>query len=494
MALKTNEEGRSLIDAASTRADDRVRDTVLIVDDDETLSRLVAFELGGEDLETVAAGTGRAALELLEAGGIGTVILDLGLPDTNGHDLLGRIIERWPYVPVVVLTGRDEVDDVVACMRLGAADYVHKPFERTRLITSVRNALQQHRLRRRLETMSDALHGDRHFETFVGDSPALHRALDLLRRVAHSDVSVLVQGESGTGKELAARALHRQSPRRDGPFVAVNCGAIPETLIESELFGHEKGAFTGALQTRLGVFERAEGGTLFLDEIGELRADLQVRLLRVLEERAITRVGGTRSRAVDVRVVAATHRDLEAGFGQGDFREDLYYRLAVFPVTLPSLRERDDDVMLLARHFLVARAHEEKRPELIDFTPDAETALRSHTWRGNVRELRNVITRAVLLEEGPAISLGSLPDDVVCSAFPDRNGASNADAAPHVGAEEQGDVEQASGEITPLADLERDAILRALRVTDGNVQEAARRLGIGRATIYRKLERYELDG
>ncbi len=449
------------------------------------LLRLVERELRMEGIETVSAVSGADALRVVDEESPAAVVLDLLLPDGDGKDLLSRLTAERPDLPVVVLTVQDAVDEVVECMRRGAVDFIHKPFDRARLVASVRNAVTQGSLRRRLAHLADALRSGEGFGALLGGSAAMQRALELLRRASESDVTVLLEGESGTGKEVAARAIHAEGPRRAGPFVAVNCGAIPEGLIESELFGHERGAFTGAVAMRLGCFESADGGTLLLDEVGDLRADLQVRLLRVLQERRIQRVGATATRAVDVRVVAATNRDLRSEVAAGRFREDLYYRLAVFPVRLPPLRDRDGDVPLLAAEFRRRFAARHRRPAAA-FTPEAARALAAFPWPGNVRQLENAVERAVILEDGPAVSLASLPDEVVIGhegAAPvigDGTGPAPGPAADPAGA----------AGIVPLDDEERRIILRALSLTGWNVQEAAQRLGISRATIYRKIERY----
>ena len=460
---------------------------ILIIEDDESFRRLVAFELDGMGLTCEGAATAAEGLARIEAGIPGVVLLDLDLPDMGGQQVLERIRATWRHLPVIVLTGDDDVQSVVACMQSGATDYVHKPFEKTRLLTSVTNALEQSRLRRRVASLASELHGGERFGQFLGEAPCMMAALDLLRRAAANDVTVLVTGESGTGKEMAASALHAHSIRRSGPMIAVNCGALPENLVESELFGHERGAFTGAVSARQGVFERADGGTLFLDEVGELKLDLQVRLLRVLEERAITRVGGERQRDVDVRIVAATNRDLKAEIARGLFREDLYYRLAIFPVELPPLRERGADIGILAEHFLLKSATEYDRP-ILGITAEARRSLELYQWPGNVRELQNVIARATIVEDDERLSLISLPDDVVCAAYPH-----DQLDAPRRRTDDSGESERVDpGGIRPFAEEERAIVLRALQLTSWNVQDAARRLGIGRATIYRKIELYEL--
>ncbi len=475
--------------------------TVLLVDDDTKLIRLLEHEIRDAGYNPLAATTGEEAIERFQRDEPDVVVLDLHLPDVSGIELLGRFRRESPEVPVVVLTAQGAVEAVVECMRLGAVDYVQKPFDRTRLITSVKKAHDHGNLQWRLSALTAELRKGEGFDRILGESPAIRRCVDLLKRAVASDVTVLLEGDSGTGKEVAARALHAESARRSGPFVAVNCGAIPEGLIESELFGHEKGAFTGATERRRGCFEQANGGTIFLDEIGELRTDLQVRLLRVLQERAIQRVGGTGKRNIDVRVLAATNRDLKAMASVGGFREDLYYRLAVFPVRLPPLRERSHDVLLLAEAFVQRFAKSHGR-RIAGVTSEARRALESYDWPGNVRELENVLERAVILEDREAISLDSLPDEVLCAIDPGQPpqfqvtpqssageaGAAVASAVPPPPAPSPETAE----DISPLHDEECRLIRRALELTGWNIVEAARRLGIGRATIYRKIERYDL--
>ncbi len=468
---------------------------VLLIDDDPAMLRLVAHELGLEGIVTVQASSGAEGLRLLEEEAPSAVVLDLLLPDIPGRALLPRIEALRPGTPVVVLTVQSGVEDIVECMRLGAVDYVPKPFERTRLVASVRNAAARGHLQERVESLARELRRGEGFGEILGRSRAMDRAVELLRRAAASDVSLLLEGESGTGKEVAARAVHAEGARRTGPFVAINCGAIPEGLIESELFGHEKGSFTGAAGARRGRFEEADGGTLFLDEVGELRLDLQVRLLRVLQERRVQRVGGTGSHPVDVRVIAATNRDLKAAIAAGEFRDDLFYRLSVFPVRLPPLREREGDVLLMADAFLKRFAVRHRR-QIAEFSPEACRALEAWSWPGNVRELENVVERAVIMEDGGVISLGSLPD-LLAESRPGAGGAGAAAAGGAGAAPPPPPPPAARGparveEILPLDDEERRLVLRALDATRGNVQEAATRLGISRATIYRKLERWGL--
>jgi DNA-binding NtrC family response regulator len=455
---------------------------VLVVEDDPNQQALIEHELAEAGIECACVGSGRDALRAAREAPPGAVVLDLGLPDERGEDVLTALRKKCPEAPVVVLTARNAIDVAVECMRLGAIDFVPKPFEATRLITSVKNALAQGALRQRVESLAQELRQGEGFGAILGESPALQRAVALLARAAKSDVTVLLEGESGSGKEVAARAVHAESRRRTGPFVAVNCGAIPETLIESELFGHEKGAFTGAVQQRRGRFEQAEGGTIFLDEIGELRPDLQVRLLRVLQDRSFQRVGGQAAVEADVRVVAATNRDLKAEAARGAFREDLYYRLAVFPVRMPPLRERGEDVILLADAFL-ARFAERHGALARRLSAEARRALAAYAWPGNVRELQNVLERAAILEDGAEITLASLPDEV---ARPRPAGpAAAAATAPRAAAPEGG--------LATFKEEERAIILRALEHTGWNVTRAAQQLGLSRATLHRRIKVFAIE-
>lgn len=454
---------------------------VLLIDDDSAVIRLLEFELAEAGVSTVAATSGRQAQEILAKSDIDAIVLDLALPDTTGRELLHEFREHYADIPVIVLTARDEVNEAVICMQLGARDFVTKPFDRTRLLTSVGNACHERRMKAQLELMTEQQRRHNGFASLVSKSAGIDRVKQLLQRAVGNDVTVLIEGESGTGKEVFARALHAESPRASGPFVAVNCGAIPESLIESQLFGHARGAFTGAVEDHAGFFEQAEGGTILLDEIGELPLASQVRLLRVLQERSVQRVGDREPRRVDVRVIAATNRNLESMAKSGKFRLDLFYRLAVFPVTLPPLRERGNDVLLLSEAFLerTCQRHNQARLHLDD---RAKTAIQSYDWPGNVRELENAIERACLLANDLTVTASDLPDAVLDQLLGDDQ-ASN-DPTPVLSADQP---------VRTLAEEERRLILRALELTDWNLSQAAQQLGIGRATIYRKIDRYGLS-
>ncbi len=480
---------------------------VLLIDDDPNLIRLVEHQLGLANFDVSSATTGAEALRNFESESPDAIVLDLQLPDMPGKELLRRFHVEAPQAPVVVLTAQTDLDQVVECMRLGALDYVQKPFDETRLITSVRNACKQGALLSRLEKLTQELRQGEGFDSILGRSAATRRSIELFGRAAQSGVTVLLQGGSGTGKEVAARAIHAESSRRSAAFVPINCGAIPEGLIEAELFGHEKGAYTGADTARAGCFERAEGGTIFLDEIGELRIDLQVRLLRVLQERVVQRIGSARLQPVDVRVIAATNTNLKAAVAAGTLREDLYYRLAVFPIELPALKDREGDITLLAESFVQRFAAQHGKP-IEGLSKEARSALESYDWPGNVRELENVLERAIILEDGGQVSVTSLPEDIAqgyasamsgvvpgggcADRVPDFTRATAGPGRPGAGARGSGKSELRPEDIVPLAELEKRIIRQALEITGWNVQETASRLGLGRATVYRKMDRFGL--
>jgi DNA-binding NtrC family response regulator len=478
---------------------------ILIVDDDESLRRVTSYHLEKAGYAVRAAATGDEALALLEAGDLppaarpdvdrpptigpvpgpvsaggppDLIVTDVRMPGMSGLQLLQRVKARWPQLGVVVITAHGSVEDAVEAMRLGAHDYLVKPFDHQALLLTVQKGLRYSRLLRENERLREVAAATARFETLIGASEALRSVIETAAQVAPRQTTVLILGESGTGKELLARGIHLASSRADGPFVAVNVGGLPEGLIDSELFGHVKGAFTGAVGDRKGRFELAHGGTLFLDEIGELRLDLQVKLLRALQEGEIERVGGTSAVGVDVRVIAATNRDLEAMVADGEFRVDLYYRIAVVPLHLPPLRDRRDDLPLLIRHFLegFARAGKGRAPHRVVTVSDAaQEALARYRWPGNVRELQNVLERALVLHpEGP-IELADLPERI-------RRPQPQAPGLLGELPEEGVDLEQ----------LEKELIRRALDKCGGNQSRTARYLGITRNTLLYRLEKYGL--
>lgn len=454
--------------------------TILAVEDDPIQQRLLGVLLREEGWRIVIARRGSEALQLLETEQPAAVILDLVLPDGSGEDLLATVRERYPNLPVVVLSAQDSVERAVEIMRRRPYDYLVKPVNPERLVRVLERAMHERALTERVAELEREVRATYRFDDIVGAAPQMQRLYDQMDRVLNSRVTVFIAGESGTGKELVAKALHYRGSRAKGPFVALNCGAIPESLQESELFGHEKGSFTGAVGTHRGRFEQAHRGTLFLDEIGELSLSAQTRLLRVIQESEIQRVGGTSLIPVDVRIISATHRNLEQMVAEGTFREDLYYRLVVFPLDLPPLRERREDVPALLRHFLRGYRTELGMKER-DFDRDALDVLMKYDWPGNVRELENVVQRALVTSRSGVLGVDALPPKLVLRAMgiAERAAPSNGNGSN-------------PEEIVTLETLERRAIEQALRVLEGNVSLAAQRLGIGRATLYRRLAQYGL--
>ena len=382
-------------------------DRILIVEDRDTLRAVLRKTLEAEGYGVEEAADGKSAVEKIRRDRYAAVLSDLKLPKGDGHAVLKAAIQADPEVPVILMTAFGTIKDAVTAMREGAYDYLEKPVDNDHLLALVRRALDHGRLLRENAVLKERFSRELQGPEILGESPALKKALDQVRRVAATDATVLLEGESGSGKELFARAVHDQSGRRKQSFFAINCAAIPENLLESELFGYEKGAFTGASGTKRGKFEIADRGTLFLDEIGDLSPALQGKVLRVIEQKKFERVGGTETRSVDIRLVAATNKDLKGLVAAGAFRQDLYFRLSVFPIAVPPLRDRKDDIPLLARHFVTRFAAEQKRraPTL---PPETLEALVAYPWPGNVRELENAIERALILGEGDRLLLEHL--------------------------------------------------------------------------------------
>jgi two-component system, NtrC family, response regulator AtoC len=443
--------------------------SALIVEDDSLSSRTLAQLIRGEGFQTATATNLAEARNRLKLQAVDLVLIDLMLPDGNGLDLLDDLERDAPRAFLVVVTGHATLDTAVEALRRGAADYLSKPVDLARLTTVITNVKRQRELKDEIFELRSELRELGHFGPMIGASAPMQKVFDLITRVGPTQAPVLILGESGTGKELAAQTIHQLSRRRSEPFVAVNCGAISPQLIESELFGHEKGSFTGADKQHRGFFERASGGTLFLDEISEMPLELQVKLLRVLETQTISRVGGDRPIKIDVRILSASNRDLKQAVEEGKFRQDLLYRLNVFPVELPPLRARVGDVDLLADHFLEDINRVEGR--LQKLTVDANNALRGYYWPGNVRELKNVIYRASILSEDE-ISRDALPEDV--SGLPPSEGTS---VCITVG--------------TPFAEAERRLLVASLEFFHGDRKKTAEALGISTKTLYNRLKEYE---
>jgi two-component system, NtrC family, response regulator AtoC len=446
---------------------------VVILDDEQRMVDILAMVLRREGYDVRPFISPAAALEVLRTEPCDALLTDLKMPGTDGLSVLQQAKTIDPELPVILITAHATVATAIAAMREGAFDYVEKPFDNDELKALVARALEVTRLARENRYLRAELKSRYALNAVVAESPVMREVLDLVRRAARSRSTVLITGESGTGKELIARAVHYHSDRVTGPFVAVNCKAFAEGILESELFGHERGAFTGAERTKSGLFERTHGGTLFLDEIGEITGDFQAKLLRVLQERTFRRVGSMEERTVDVRVVAATNRDLQVEVAANRFREDLYFRLAVIPIHLPPLRERREDVLPLAQHFL-AKWNGEIARNLSGWMPEVESYFLRHAWPGNVRELENTIERGVVLARGDRITL----DDLLLPA----ELATSPDQEPHVAASLQEFLDHAAA----------DRIRAVLRETNGMRGEAARRLGVDRTTLYRLMRRYRV--
>ena len=440
---------------------------VLILEDDETLRGVLVEALRSRGHEPRVCEDADDALD--EDDGTDVALVDLELAATEGTELCARLHAQRPDRPVLVMTAFGSVPSAVAAMRAGAWDFLTKPLDPEVLGVAVERALEHARLRSELDSMKRRLRQAPRFEDIVGESPRMRRLYDLIERVATAPSSVLITGESGTGKELVARALHRRSPRSDAAFVALNCAAVPETLLESELFGHVRGAFTDARQPRDGLFVQARGGTLFLDEIGDMPLGLQPKLLRVLQERVVRPLGSEREIEVDVRVLAATHQDVDSLVARGQLREDLLYRLDVVRIELPPLRRRGHDVLLLAQRFLEQQAERLGR-DVVEIGPEAARALMAYDWPGNVRELANCMERAVLLARGPTVT----PDDL----------------PPRVGAARSRAPAEGSTELLTLDEVQRRHVRAVLKACGGQKAPAARALGIDRKTLYRMLERW----
>jgi DNA-binding NtrC family response regulator len=458
---------------------------VLIVDDEELLVKSCAQILSSEGYHVFTEGRGRNALDVVRRYRPEIVLSDIHLPDTDGMDLLKEIKRLSPESLVIMITGFATVDSSVEAIRAGAYDYIPKPFTATQLRILIGRAAQQVKLVRDNALLRDQLKKQYSFDNIVGNSDSIQKVFSLVSRVAPTDASVFISGESGTGKELIARAIHTNSRRSDRPFVAINCAALPDNLLESELFGHEKGAFTGADTQRRGLLDLASGGTFFLDEISEMSMDLQAKLLRVIQERRIRRVGGEEEIPIDVRWVSATNRDLEKAVREGHIRQDLFFRLNVVPLKLPPLRSRRDDVPALAQHFLRRYAQEYDRPQ-IRFAQEALRKLSEYDWPGNIRELQNVVERVVsLCAPGDEIGKDDLPEEVL---YGEVSGGGRAFATINA------DQPFHDAKADAVSAFEKEYLKELLDRHGGNISRAARSAGIDRKTIHRMLIKYQLEG
>lgn len=445
------------------------KDRVLVVEDEEMMRSILRQLLDAAGFEVFTANSAETAIDVFTSNDILITLTDIKMAGRDGLFLLDQIKSIDEEAIVVIMTAFSSVDTAVAALRKGAYDYVTKPFVNEDLVQTIKNAAQHRRLFRENRVLRRELNKNYSFSEIVGKSDALARVFDLVNKVADTSANVLIQGESGTGKELIARSIHFNSGRSERPFLAVNCGALTESLLESEMFGHVKGAFTGAAADKKGLFRSVDGGTLFLDEVGEMSASLQVKLLRALQEHQVTPVGSSVAVTFDARIVAATNRDLEAEVGEGRFRKDLFYRLNVIEIDIPPLRERRGDIPLLIKHFISQAARSQNAPER-SLTLEAVEALTNYAWPGNIRELEHVIERAVILS-GDEINIESLPAKIQASA--------NASAT--------------SGERPSLDEAEKQYILETLKFAKDDKVSAAKMLGIDLSTLYRKLKRYELD-
>jgi DNA-binding NtrC family response regulator len=449
---------------------------ILIIDDDRSMCDILESELRRREFEVTSATTPSEALAIFERGDFGLAITDVNMAGMSGVELCKQLVARREDMPVIVVTAYANMETAIAAIRAGAYDFVTKPFDMDELALTIERALRHHALREEVKRLRKAVDSSQRFDDILGTSGAMLKMCELVTRVADTETTVLITGESGTGKELVAKALHLKSGRKDGPFVAINCAAMPESLLESELFGHVKGAFTDARTSRPGLFIRASKGTLFLDEIGEMPAGMQAKLLRALQERTVRPVGGDQEQAFDTRIIAATNRDLETEVEEKRFREDLFYRINVVRIHVPPLRARGSDILLLAQHFLERYAAQSRRP-VLGMTSAAADKLLSYPWPGNVRELQNCIERAVALAQFDQIGVDDLPEKIRDYKTARISVESNDPA-----------------ELLPMEEVERRYILKVLEAVGGNKTLAAQVLGFDRRTLYRKLDRVRDPG
>jgi two-component system response regulator AtoC len=449
------------------------RTQILIIDDEAPSREALVLLLKNAGHDVRGAGSGAEAFQLLAAESCDIIITDLFLPDLDGIDILKQVKSASPAIEVILITGHASAETAVRAMKEGAFDYITKPLNFDELRIIIDKAVENRRLRNENVYLKKQLRDKYEFSNIIGNSPAMQKVFNRMKRIIKTDSTILIMGESGTGKEIVAKAIHFNGHRKDKPFVAVHCGAIPENLLESELFGHTKGAFTGAIRDKIGKFESADKGTIFLDEIGTMPMHLQTKLLRVLQEQEVERVGSSRAIKLDVRVISATNQNLEEEVKAGNFRDDLFYRLNVIPLNLPPLRERVQDILPLVMYFLRKNCKEMKRP-MMNLSKDALEALENYQWPGNVRELENIVERTVALTEGEHISLDDLP------------GAFRAGGSTHV-------IERGVDLPKTISDIERKMISEALVLADGVKAKAAQMLNLNRTTLVEKMRRLGME-
>jgi two-component system response regulator AtoC len=452
---------------------------IFIVDDEPSIRKLLTHWVKNQwGYEVVTFEKGLDMMKELDQNPA-LILLDIMLPDSNGVELLSEIKSYNPNLPVIMLSAQGSIEVALESLRLGAFDYFPKPIDSNRIEPAIKNAIRSYDLHKRVEELEDNIQNEYSFDNIISNDPRMQTVFKLVSKILNNDITVLINGESGTGKELVARAIHYNGKRKDKPFVVVNCASIPRELLESELFGHEKGSFTGAHQRKLGKFEAANAGTLFLDEIGEMEMALQAKILRVIQEKEFERVGGNETLKVDVRILSATNRDLKEMVENNEFREDLYYRLSSFPIVVPSLRNRRGDIVVLINHF-IEKFNKKIGTKIKGLSKKAMKHVYDYDWPGNIRELENTIERCIILTDTDEIDLDVLPEAILSPNINkqiDKNGAMFTESSP----------------IIPIEKLKEEAIKHALDRTNGNVVEAARKLNIGRATMYRLMEKYSLD-
>jgi len=452
---------------------------IFIVDDEESILKMLTHwckNQWGYEIKTF--GNGTDFLNSLSENP-DLVLLDIMLPDINGNEILSRIRQRDLHLPVIMLSAQGSVEVALDSIRLGAFDYFPKPIDKNRLEPAIRNAIKNYDLEREIENLKENIKREYSFESIISADKKMQDAFKMITKVLNNDITVLIQGESGTGKELVARAIHFNGNRKSAPFVVVNCASIPRELLESELFGHEKGSFTGAHQRKIGKFELAKGGSIFLDEIGEMEMSLQAKILRVIQQKEFERIGGNEVIKSDVRIISATNRDLKSAVETKQFREDLYYRLSSFPIFIPPLRERKGDIVVLINHF-IAHFNKKLGKNIKGLTKNALKMMYDYDWPGNVRELENTLERCLILTEGEHVDIDVLPMNIT-SQFGTSSYVPN------------GKLFGDESAIIPFEKLKEEAIRHALKITEGNIVDAARKLKIGRATLYRLMDKYKIS-